>query len=268
MWTFALTLVVGYATLVLIFVAGQRYMLFPGWWSLRSDLALLKANAPDMSSVEIRTKDGETLAGFWRAPKPGAPVIISFHGNRSIPQPSADRFAQPPWAGAGYGVLAIAFRGYPGSTGSPSEQGLLDDGQAAYDYAKNHAPGAPIVVHGHSLGSGVAVATAAQNDVLALILDAPYARLDDVAAYKFPFLPTVLMLDKFRSDERIRKVKAERIFIVHGTDDAVIPLRFGRELASMRNDAVLMVIEGGGHESILGVSDVTIERAITPLFSK
>ena len=100
------------------------------------------------------------------------------------------------------------------------------------------------------------------------ILDAPYTRLDHVAADKFPFLPTVLMLDKFRSDERIWKVKAKRIFIVHGTDDVVIPLRFGRKLASLRNDAVLMVIEGGGHESILGVADVTIERAITPLFSK
>ena len=83
---FALTLVVGYATLVLIFVAGQRYLLFRGW-SLPSDLALLKAYSPGMSSVEIRTKDGETLAGFWRAPKPGTPVIISFHGNRSMPQP-------------------------------------------------------------------------------------------------------------------------------------------------------------------------------------
>ena len=121
---------------------------------------------------------------------------------------------------------------------------------------------------GHSLGSGVAVAIAAQNDVLALILDAPYTRLDAIAAYRFPFLPTVLMLDKFRSDERIREVKAERIFIVHGTDDVVIPVRFGRELASMRDDAVLMVIEGGGHESILGISDVAIERAITPLFNR
>jgi pimeloyl-ACP methyl ester carboxylesterase len=121
-------------------------------------------------------------------------------------------------------------------------------------------------VHGHSLGSGVAVAIAAQDDVVALILDAPFTRLDDVAADKFPFLPTSLMFDKFRSDERIRKVKAERIFIVHGTNDVVIPLRFGRELASKRNDAVFMVIEGGGHESILGVSDVTIERAITTLF--
>jgi uncharacterized protein len=264
---FALTLVVGYATLVLIFVAGQRYMLFRGW-SLPNDLALLKAYSPGMSSAEIRTKDGETLAGFWKTPKPGIPVIISFHGNGSIPQPYADRFAQQPWADAGYGVLAIAFRGYPGSTGSPSEAGLLEDGQAAYDYARTHAPDSPIVVHGHSLGSGVAVAIAARNDVLALILDAPYTRLDHVAADKFLFLPTVLMLDKFRSDERIRKVKAKRIFIVHGTDDVVIPLRFGRKLASLRNDAVLMVIEGGGHESILGVADVAIERAITPLFSK
>ena len=191
---------------------------------------------------------GRRSPGFWRAPQPGAPVIISFHGNGAIPAPYADRFAQRPWAGTGYGVLAIAFRGYPGSTGSPSEPGLLADGQAAYDYARSHAPGSPIVVHGHSLGSGVAVAVAAQNDVLALILDAPYTRLDGVAADKFPFLPTVLMLDKFRSDQRIREVKAERIFIVHGTDDAVIPLRFGRELASKRKDAVLMVIEGGDHE--------------------
>ncbi len=70
------------------------------------------------------------------------------------------------------GLLAIEYRGYASSTGSPSERGLKLDGEAAYAaaIASGVAP-ERIVPLGESLGSGVAVALAARHKVGALVLE-------------------------------------------------------------------------------------------------
>ncbi len=79
-------------------------------------------------------------------------------------------------------------RGYGGSTGTPTEPGLIADGEAAYKFAAARYSAKQIVVWGYSLGSGVAVRLAAAHPVAKLVLEAPYTSAADVAAARFPLI--------------------------------------------------------------------------------
>src|ERR1019366_5093261 len=106
-----------------------------------------------------------------------------------------------------------------GSSGRPSERGLLRDAAAAYAFTPARYSADRIVAWGFSLGSGVAVALAAEQPVAKLILEAPYTSIADVAASAFPIFPVRLVLrDPFYSDGRIGRIKAP-LLIMHGARD-------------------------------------------------
>ena len=105
---------------------------------------------------------------------------------------------------------------------------------------------AGIVLWGESLGSGVAIALAAEKPVAKLILDAPFTSALDIAASAYPFLPVrLLMKDQFRSDLRIAQVKAP-VLILHGEADSVVPISYGERLLAMIPGKKQMVRFAGG----------------------
>ncbi len=93
----------------------------------------------------------------------------------------------------------------PDRAGSRASSGLLQDAAAAYAFTTARYGADSIVVWGFSLGTGVAVALAAEQPVGRLILEAPYTSTADVAASAFRFVPVrLLMRDQFRSDRAHR----------------------------------------------------------------
>ena len=177
----------------------------------------------------LTTSDGEDLVVWWIPPRaPGKLVYLYFHGNGGNLSYRPDRFRLLSEDGAG--VMAVSWRGYGGSTGSPTEDGLMADARSAYDAVRSRAGQGQIVLVGESLGSGVAVMLAAEVPVAAVILDSGYSSIADVAASKFPWLPVRLLIrDRFRADLAAGKVHAP-VFQVHCVSDPVIPLAFGRRL--------------------------------------
>jgi fermentation-respiration switch protein FrsA (DUF1100 family) len=151
----------------------------------------------------------------------------------------------------GYGLLAISYRGYPGSTGSPSETGLLTDGLAAFDWLSARDRSSPIVILGRSLGTGVAVNTAAERDAAALVLISAYESILAQARDQYPYLPVaVLMKDSFRSDLRIARVSEPKLFL-HGDLDRTIPLSSGRALFGAAPEPKTFSVQyGHGHNDI------------------
>jgi fermentation-respiration switch protein FrsA (DUF1100 family) len=147
--------------------------------------------------------------------------------------------------------VALSYRGYAGSSGSPSEQGLLRDAAAAYAFTTARYRPAEIVAWGFSLGTGVAVALAAEHPVGRLILEAPYTSTADVAGAIFWFVPvSLLMRDQFHSDQRITGVTVP-LLIMHGTDDPAIPIRFGERLFGLAHEPKQFVrLPGGGHDNL------------------
>ena len=147
--------------------------------------------------------------------------------------------------------MALSYRGYGGSTGSPSETGLIADAQAAYAFATARVPPERIVVWGESLGTGVAVALASTQRIGRLVLEAPFTSAADVGARVYWFLPVqLLMKDPFRSDERIGKVTVP-LLVLHGARDNVVPIALGERLFARANEPKRFVrFADGGHNDL------------------
>ena len=215
------------------------------------DTTPAKAGFEGAESFTLNTSDNQHLVAWHKRAKPGKPTILYFYGNGGVLARMSPRFNA--LTDGGNGLMAVDYRGYGGSTGQPTEEGLLLDGEAAYIHLL--AEGVPpdrIVVYGESLGSGVAVALAARHRPASLILEAPFSSAVDVAAGRYWMFPVrALMRDQFRSDLRIKDVLAP-ILILHGENDDVVPVKFGRRLFNLAPfPKEFMGIPGSGHALLL-----------------
>lgn len=213
--------------------------------------------------LTLTTPDNEHLVAWYRAPAPNKPLILYYHGNANSLGVDAKRLMA--LTEGGYGLFAVDYRGYGGSTGHPTEAGLLMDAETAF--AKVLTLGTPpdsIILYGHSLGTGVAVATAARHDIAGLILEAPFSSAVDVAQFRYWMFPVRwLMLDPFDSDKHIAKVHAP-ILMLHGINDQTVPPQFGEKLFELAPEPKEHdVLPAAGHMLLLvpGVAD-TIHRWI------
>jgi hypothetical protein len=221
----------GYVGVVGLLYVMQRAMLYhpPANHMPRPETLL-----PEATQILLDTSDGEKIIAWHIPPRGDKPVVIYFPGNGEL---IASRLARYRALMAdGVGVIALSYRGYGGSTGTPTETGLHRDAAAAYAFAVARYKPDRIVAWGHSLGTGVAVKLAAENSVGKLILEAPYSSTADVAIARYPFAPVRwLMKDPYHSDAWIGAVKAP-ILVMHGARDGVIPIRFGERLFALAHE--------------------------------
>jgi fermentation-respiration switch protein FrsA (DUF1100 family) len=240
----ALWLVVFYVAAVVAMYVFQRALLYPVPQAFRT--APAAAGFAEAEEIFVKTRDGEQVILWHVPPKAGQPVVIFFHGNGEVLAWRVPRFRA--LTADGTGVVAVSFRGYGGSTGAPTEQGLFSDGAAAYEFAAARYAPSRIVAWGYSLGSGVAVALATTHPVGAVVLEAPFTSAVDVAAGAYPFFPVRwLMRDRFQSDQRIGALKAP-LLVMHGDKDTVVSIAFGRRLYALAPEPKRFVaVEGGTH---------------------
>jgi uncharacterized protein len=250
--TTALKLLAGVLALYLLLTAAlwlmQRSMIYfpfggrpePAMWG-----------AAGMTAVDLPTGDGLSLLAWWRPPaRNGAPVLVLFHGNAGHLGYRAGKVRD--FLDAGWGVLLPAYRGYSGNPGRPTEAGLYADGRAALDWlaAQGVAPG-HLVLYGESLGSGVAVKMASERRVGAVVLEAPFTSLAELAAHHYPIFPARWLLrDRYESVVRIGEVTAP-VLVIHGERDAIVPASFGRALLAAANEPKHGVfLSGAGHNDL------------------
>ena len=250
--------VLAYATTLGVVYSKQRQMLF----TTTDDGGLTAAGGPAVPGSEritLTASDGIETSAWYVAPRPGQPVLLFLHGQGGRLSIQTNRWQRIRDAGAG--VLALSYRGYPGSqgeprSGEPTEDGIQLDARAAYNWLRTKYAVADIIIHGHSLGSGVAVRLAADmapNDrVRAVVLEAPFTAAVDVAAERMPWAPAGwLMRDQFRSRDHIGRVNAP-VLILHGDQDQVIPLAHGERLFALARDPKRFVrMPGSGHNSLV-----------------
>jgi fermentation-respiration switch protein FrsA (DUF1100 family) len=152
----------------------------------------------------------------------------------------------------GWGVYMMTYRGYGGSSGSPTEAANVADARLAYHaLVKEGVPPRSIIAYGESLGTGIAVRIAAELPVAGVILDAPYTSIVELGARAYPFLPVrLLLVDRYETRKYIAGVKAP-LLILHGARDGVVPVAMGRELARLAPEPKRLVIfPNGGHSDI------------------
>jgi len=188
-----------------------------------------------VKEIEIAVADGTTLTA-WHAPaKDDKPTILYFHGNGANAANRAPKIQKI--RERGFGVFYLNNRGYGGSGGRPTEKDNVADAIAAYDHLIGlGVPAGKIVAYGESLGSGQAVRLGAARPVAAVVLEAPLTSTVEVARSTYFWLPLGLLItDKYNNERNIRLVKAP-VLVLHGAQDAVIPVEMGWRVYRAANE--------------------------------
>lgn len=243
-WKAGLAAIALYGMLVLsAYFLQRRLIYFPD----TQRISPASVNLPDVEERALRTADGETVLVWYGRAKPGYPTLLYFHGNAGSFEFRQERIRR--YMARGVGMFMMTYRGYGGSSGTPSERANVADALLAYDtlVAEGVAP-ADIIVYGESLGTGVAVQLAAQKRVGGLILDAPYTSLVDVAAQVYPYLPSRwLMTDRYETLRYIGKVHTP-LLVMQGERDEVVPIAMGRAVFAAANEPkTLKTFPEAGH---------------------
>jgi uncharacterized protein len=178
-WSLASLAAAYVLTIVGLAVFQRRLQYFPD----RRLIALAQTGMSGGEELRLTTADGETLVAWHFPAKDGRPLILYFHGNGGALVDRVPRFRM--FTARGYGLLAVSYRGYGGSTGSPTQSGLMQDGEAAYREARARGYDNDRI----ALGTGVATALAATHEAAALVLESAYLSALDVASARYAIFP-------------------------------------------------------------------------------
>ena len=204
-------------------------------------------DGPDI--IKIETKDGMHISA-WYLPNTDAELTILYsHGN------AEDIGAIRPYLemlrDEGFSVLAYDYRGYGTSDGKPSERGVCQDVEAAYEYLLTQLNTAPnrIIAMGRSVGGAVALHLACRKQVSGLVLESSFVTAFRVVTH-IPLLP----FDRFRNIDKIKQIRCP-ILVIHGKDDRIIPFWHGERLFREANEPKLHLwVAGAGHNDLVWVA--------------
>lgn len=227
-----------YFLLLLILYLVQDYMIFPvqKYSQSPADVGLT-----EFSEIKFTANDGKTTMAWFKRPDKNNPIYVYFAGNAESYVRSNEILSG--LAANGSGVLALIYRGYGKSTDTPSEQGFYNDAQSLIDYIKSKFDN-KIIVIGRSIGTGVAVEVAANNQLDGIVLWSPYTTLEEVAADQYPIFPIKklgMMNVKFDSAAKIKKV-SEPVLFIHGKNDSLIKISNAKQLFSLANEPKRFVV--------------------------
>lgn len=250
MLTYLAALLISYAALLLLLrLFEDRLVFFPNFpGRLTGDW-----NPPGVKKqdVELRTSDGVKLHAWW-IPAEGAEfTFIAFHGNAGNVPMRGDTYEFLHSLPAG--VLAVEYRGYGKSEGSPTEDGIYRDAMAAYDWlARNAGAGSKprVIAFGQSLGTVPAAYLAGEREVAGIILEAPFPSARDVAKWAYPFFPGVtwVMRSRMETSRYLEKSRAP-LLVVHCERDPVMPFALGeRVFRQAREPKWMFRVPGECHE--------------------
>lgn len=211
-----------------------------------------RGNYPaDLEEVWISTEDGVRLNAWFRANPASSKVLLWLHGNATNIGRQMEELEA--YSRLGINILALDYRGYGKSEGSPDEAGVYRDAEAAYRYLTEQRRWVPenIIVYGHSLGGAVAVDLASRHPCGGLIVESSFTSVGEMARMMF-HLPLIEYLPRSRFDSltKIARVRAP-ILVIHGTRDPTIPFSMGKRLFDAAPEPKwFLPVEGGEHNSI------------------
>jgi pimeloyl-ACP methyl ester carboxylesterase len=204
-----------------------------------------RAVGTDATLLTLPTADAQVLVSI--RPHKGPNALIYFGGNAEDVSRNLPGFSQ---AFPDYALYLLHYRGYGGSSGSPSEEAIARDAITLFDQV--HASHPHVAVVGRSLGSGVAVRLASERPAARLVLITPYNSLEGLAARQFRWFPVRWLLkDKFQSWRYAARITVPTLLIAAEHDEVIARSSTERLLSNFtRGVASLQVIAGTGHNSI------------------
>ncbi len=212
-----------------VYVFQGRYLYFPNIPT--RELQTTPADIGyDYDDVTVQTADDQKLHGWFIERDSPRGTVLFFHGNAGNISHRLDSIAF--WHKQGFEVLIFDYRGYGRSSGTPSEAGTYQDGQALWDYLLNerHADPEQIVLFGRSLGAAIAARIAYENAPRALILESVFSSVRDMGRRYYPWLP-VRWITRLHYDTAALASQIDcPILVIHSRDDEIIPFDQGRKV--------------------------------------
>ena len=178
--------------------------------------------------------DNELTAWYFKKNK-SLKTLLFFHGNAGSLENRIYKLNDLSKLDLNY--LIVAYRGFSGNKGSPTEQGLYKDARAAkYWLNLNNISDQNIIVYGESLGTAVAIDLAKDHKFAGIILESPFTSMLKLSRKYYAWLPTGLLLkDKYETDKKINKVFSPILFL-HGRKDKIVPFEMGENLFKKANN--------------------------------
>lgn len=256
-----LALIGGYVGIGVALWAIQDRLLFPIPGGIGRDS--LDANAAELgaTTLDLVSSDGVDLYA-WNLRSNGTRLVLYLHGNGEVLTSYTPLYRM--LLRNGWDVLALAYRGYPGSGGSPSEVGLGLDAEAAWRWAVGPGGYAPdrIIVHGRSLGGGVAaILVDGDANPAGLVMESTFTSVRELAKGVAPIYPVDWLLrNPFDTRARAPRLGVP-VLVMHSRDDVVIPIdKGGRALRGLFAEAEYEETAGYSHQDCLPVADPNLRR--------
>lgn len=212
--------------------------------------------------LTLVTADDERLHA-WFLPSPIQPAgprytVLVCHGNAGNISHRLDRTLLM-HANLATDVLLFDYRGFGNSSGRPGEEGTYEDVRAAYRYlvGERGVDEQRIILFGESLGAAVALQLALEVDAAALVLEAPFTSIRDMARAAYPFVPNGWVKTRYASIEKIPALRMP-LLVLHGTNDRTVPFTQGQSLFGAAPEPKrFFPIQGAGHSDtfIIGAGE-------------
>ena len=180
-------------------------------------------NLQNTLQINIRTADKISLLAWFFKGNQHKPILVYFHGNSFDIGERAYRLKR--YIDNNWSVIIVAWRGYSGNKGKPTETNLYLDGESTLNWISRNTDYEyhDLVIYGESLGSGVAVELATRYKFRSVVLEAPFTSIVDIAKQRYKIFPvSLLVLDKFNNIEKIDKILSP-LLIISGKKDEIVP---------------------------------------------
>jgi fermentation-respiration switch protein FrsA (DUF1100 family) len=227
-----LTFVFAYFLLLIFTYFFQRNLLYhPNVNSYSDDKILV-----NIKKVKIKTNDNiDLISWYHNKNKKDYKTILFLHGNAGSLENRIHKINH--FKNMNVNFLIIAWRGFSGNEGSPSEEGLYEDANAAVRWLEfNGIKKKNIIIYGESLGTAIALEIAQNKNFAGIILESPFTSMIDAGKKKYPILPVKLLLkDKYQSDIKIKNIQSP-ILIMHGKADNLVPFNMGEKMYELADN--------------------------------
>ena len=190
----------------------------------------------DIEKVKIQTADNIKLLGWYHEKNlKDYKTLVYFHGNAGSLENRIHKLNH--FQDMNINFLIIAWRGFNGNKGKPSERGLYVDGKSAIDWLKKKGVDEKnLILYGESLGTGVATHLAQNKNYAGVILETPFTSMVDAAKNFYPYIPINLLLkDKFENFKKVKNINTP-ILVMHGEVDQIVPFSMGKKIYEIANN--------------------------------
>ena len=189
-----------------------------------------------IEKVKIKTQDGiELMSWYHEKNLDNYKTVLFLHGNAGSLENRIHKINH--FKDMNINFLIIAWRGFSGNKGKPTEKGLYEDARSAVAWLKSKGVVENnIIIYGESLGTGVATEIAQNKKFAGIILESPFTSMIDAGKNIYPYLPVKLLLkDKYESKKKIKNIRSP-ILVMHGKVDNIVPFHMGKKMYELANE--------------------------------